>query len=304
MIVGRRDKKNTAIETLLENPPIWSFGVFVKLLSIPSDQAIREIAIKETLIDSIAVFKLNGLRYWLWCPDGETAHANDLKRTIIGLDDIGITNDPSNYSLTIRLLSDDRVTHVLLGQSISVKERFAYRRNDVGASINPVLAAGLVRLIPRNLSGPTIDPTCGSGTLLVERMRYSNCAKGVGIDVSPTAQAAFEENVALAGLKHQCTFRLGSSADDLNWEKCSTVVSNLPFGIRTRVPTKELESLYTDIVRNAVKSIDDGGRILLASSFKRGLEKAASENPDFEVLSKYKALMGGIHYQIHIGKRR
>ena len=112
-----------------------------------------------------------------------------------------------------------------------------------------MLAAAMVRLAPAVEGGVVIDPTCGSGTLLAERLAYSNEALALGIDLSPRAGRAFRTNLHAGLAAERFRFRLGNGAAPANWERSNTVLANLPFGVRVRQSNQELEELYAGVLR-------------------------------------------------------
>ena len=81
----------------------------------------------------------------------------------------GLVDSPSSYAAMLRVEADDDATRIWLVPTFEPDVRFAYRVADVGASINPVVGACLARLVRRGDKGVAVDPTCGSGTLLIER---------------------------------------------------------------------------------------------------------------------------------------
>lgn len=290
----------------MRDAPIWSFGSFVIVATIDARDIAADGGLAravEALAAAVAHFGLAGTAYWLNCPKDESPAARRLATLLLDAA-LAIPNSPSDYRLTLRLVSDADRVHVLLGPSISVRERFPYRRRDVGASINPVLAAALARLAPPCDGGVALDPTCGSGTFLAERLAYSNEAQGIGIDVSSRAEAAFRANLGEAPAAGHFRFHPGSAVDPAQWQACRIVLANLPFGIRVRQPRAELEALYHGVVANAVTFLEPDGRIILTSSFKSLLDEAFDRaGKRLRILSRYRAEMGGLVYQIVVAAK-
>ncbi len=291
----------------MQSAPIWSFGSFVLACTVRASDVASGRAITEATAALNAVIEETGLvgqPYWLNCPESESRAARKLLAQLLETQKLSIRNNPSDYRLTLRLASDGAKVYVLIGPSISVKERFAYRRRDVGASINPVLAAAMVRLAPPVASGLALDPTCGSGTLLAERLAYSNEDTALGIDLSTTAGEAFKANLSCGPSAGRFRFLMADGADPANWQLCQTVLANLPFGIRVRVPRADLEALYLNILTNAATFLMPQGRVILTSAFKSGLDLAINRiGEHLRVLSRYRAEMGGLFYQIVVAEK-
>jgi SAM-dependent methyltransferase len=298
LILSKEPAGDPRAAALLDSAPIWTFGSFRlirKLKQLDGEGLAASVA---ALAETVGAVGWEGSAYWL---DADPGATHGWARQLLN-SDFGLRNNPGDYALTLKVSGDANAVYVLLGPSISVRQRFAYRKADVGISINPVLGACLARLLPRELDGRVIDATCGSGTLLFERLRYSNETSGLGIDISWEAEKAFAANLPDADLGGSpVDFRLGSSASPANWEPCSSVICNLPFGMRVRIHADDLDRLYHDILENAHANLTADGRILLTSSYKRGLEHAADKMADrLKILSKYRAEMGGLFYQIFV----
>jgi 23S rRNA G2445 N2-methylase RlmL len=172
--------------------------------------------------------------------------------------------------------------------------RFVYRKADVGASISPVIGACLVRLVRIGGAGTTVDPTCGSGTLLIERALLDDDVKLAGIDVSPTAVRAASENVAAAGLQSRITILHGDAADPAKWPKrCNEVIANLPFGGRSASMDRDLKALYRQIVDNIAAILESGGRALLYTANARLLEPEIERHRDRLQLIETRVITAG-----------
>lgn len=288
---------------IINDAPRWTYGAFITVFTLSTTNEASQTNIHDienAIQNAASILGVSGGNYWLWADKNIPTAVYKIKQEVLKSTNLGVHNNPTDYVMTIRFHCDRDQLLVLAGMSISVKRRFDYRKKDVGASINPVLAACIVRLIPKNLTGASIDPTCGSGTLLIERLRYSNECKGIGIDISNTAGCAFLENASELPNREVFSFIHGDSTDEKYWEKCSSVICNLPFGIRLKDTPENLKSLYTKILANAVRHIDEKGRIILISSFKTGIEYAVSKIRPVKVLATYKSEMGGLFYQIFV----
>ena len=220
LILSKDPASDPRLAELLRKAPIWTFGSFRLIKKVGRLDLESLAASVAALRETVSELGWEGQAYWL---QAETGPAHSWARQMLN-EPFGLRNDPGNYTFTLKVSGDAGGAYVLLGPSISVKQRFAYRKADVAASINPVLAAFLVRLLPRELDGRAIDPTCGSGTLLFERLRYSNEKSGLGLDISHDARKAFAANLQAVDLDgRRVDFRLASSVDPASWEGCSSV---------------------------------------------------------------------------------
>jgi len=186
----------------------------------------------------------------------------------------GWLDNPHSYSVELGMKIIKGSLALVMRPSFMEDKRFAYRKKDVGASINPVVASCLAHMAGPSCGGWVTDPTCGSGTLLIERALLDNKARLLGIDISPTAIDAAKTNVESAGLTHRTQLIKADATKMDVWKRSAVVLANLPFGVRSRSKLASLVKLYCSLLINADKSLTDGGRIIFYSSRKRALESA------------------------------
>jgi 23S rRNA G2445 N2-methylase RlmL len=216
---------------------------------------------------------------------------------------MGMIDSPSAYAAMLRVESDADATRVWLVPTFEADERFAYRQADVGASINPVVGACLARLVRRCGEGLVIDPTCGSGTLLIERARIDEGVSLAGVDISPTAVRAATGNVIAAGLAHRVAIRQGDAGDAAAWpDRCDEVIANLPFGLRT--DDRNLDGLYRRIVGNVARTLATGGRALLYTSRAKTLLALLRRTPKLAIIEERSVVSGGINVGAWLVERR
>jgi len=198
------------------------------------------------------------------------------------------SDNPHSYLVELGIRAIQGRIVLVIRPSFMKDERFGYRKKDVGASIDPVVASCLARIAGPAIGGLVTDPTCGSGTLLVERALLDGKAKLLGIDTSSTAIKAAKANIGAAGLTHRAKLTKGDSADIDAWQETSIVLANLPFGNRSRPKPTELERLYAGLVENAARKLTHNGRIVLYSSRKRALESAIhTQDANLGVVASY-----------------
>ncbi len=186
----------------------------------------------------------------------------------------GLEDAPSSYAVQVVVDAGPAATTAWLVPGFERDDRFAWREADVGASIHPVVAAGLARLVRRGGRGRVLDPTCGSATLLVERARLDPDVALLGIDASPSAIRAARRNVEAAGLAERIRLRRGDATDPSQWPGAAEVLANLPFGVRSRRRDRDLEGLYRGVVDGVARCLEPAGRALLYTGNRAALEAA------------------------------
>jgi len=217
-----------------------------------------------------------------------------------------LTDSPSRYAAMLRIEVTPAATRVWFVPTFERDERFAYRRADVGASIAPVVGACLARLVRGGGEGVVVDPTCGSGTLLIERALLDGGVSLVGIDVSPTATRAAGENVVAAQLAQRIAIRQGDAADRTHWpEQCREVIANLPFGVRSATMDRDLKAVYRGIVKNTAETLQQGGRALFYTGNPRLMTpEIESERNRLQVLEERAVTAGGLPVRVWLLRRR
>jgi SAM-dependent methyltransferase len=214
----------------------------------------------------------------------------------------GLVDSPSSYAAMLRIEADADATRIWLVPTFETDTRFAYRVSDVGASINPVVGACLARLVRRGDRSVVVDPTCGSGTLLIERALLDSATILSGIDISPTAIRAATGNIIAAGLAARIAVRQGDGGDAAAWpERCDEVLANLPFGMRTE--DRNLDGLYRRIVGNIARRLNPGGRALLYTTNAKTIIALLRRTPKLKAIEERRVESGGVQVGLWIVER-
>ncbi len=228
----------------------------------------------------------------------ELKRVADAARGILGEHDI--VDEPSSYLAELGLVARGNEVLLVMKPSFIADDRFSYRRTDVGASIQPTVAAALARLAGPPCGGLVIDPTCGSSTLLIERGLYDPGATLRAIDVSPTAVRASNTNLEAAGMSSRATVVRGDSADQALWKPARVILANLPFGVRSRSEKTSLRGLYRRLVSNVSKFLLPGGTAVLYSGASQLLDSALARAWKGAVPQRLQARVGGIEVSIRV----
>ena len=219
---------------------------------------------------------------------------------------LGLVDSPSTYAIELYVAIEERAADVFIKPSFVNDTRFAYRHKDVGAAINPVVAACLVRLVQTPGATTVFDPTCGSGTLLIERAFIGKESLSLkGVDISKTAIRAAKSNIAAAGRVHQIAVETGDAAQEKSWPACDEAMANLPFGLRTSPPEMDLEALYQAVLTNLASRLNPGGRALFYTGRKKLFEKVLSKHKHaLRTERRLRVLSGGLWVHIWVICRR
>lgn len=208
---------------------------------------------------------------------------------------LGLVDSPSNYDLELVVVVEAATGQLFIRPSFMRDTRFAYRQRDVGAAIDPVIAACLARLVRTPGGGTVLDPTCGSATLLIERALLGGRLRLIGLDISPTAVAAARANVKAAGLSSTITIRKADATQLEQWPPCDEVIANLPFGVRTRRREVDLNELYGAILTNLAVRLRPGGHAVLYTANRKAFEAQLRRHKHrFQLRDRLRVQAGGL----------
>jgi predicted RNA methylase len=217
---------------------------------------------------------------------------------------LGMVDSPSHYDIELLVRAERSRLRLDVRPSFTPDDRFAYRVKDVGAAISPVVAACLARLARTGPAATVFDPTCGSGTLLIERLMLDPEAKAIGGDVSRTAVMAARANVRTAGLESRLRISAGDAAAPESWPECDEVIANLPFGLRTRRGEMDLRSLYAAVLTHTATRLSPHGRAVLFTANGRAFDAALTPHRrTLRVEANLKVHSGGIWARAYVLRR-
>ena len=216
---------------------------------------------------------------------------------------LGGGDNPSRYADELRIVCKGNICDVVIRPKDVPDTRFAYRKRALPASIHPVLAACLARYALSFVSAArprTLDPFCGSGTLLLELERVVSTAL-IGVDISERALDAARENAQAAHSAARFVHK-----DILKFEPrepFDLVLSNLPFGNRVGTHSAN-EPLYRDFVRALPKLLVPGGVAVLYTMEHKLLSACIRNEPALTVLAELTTEAGGLNPRVTVVKRK
>lgn len=208
-------------------------------------------------------------RYRIELRGKDTSHASRrklVKHWVDGLKPLrpGFSNNPSHYTFELRVQRAKTKVGVFLKLTEEPDTRFDYRKTDVPAAMHPATAAGVVRMSNCRKQARVLDPFCGSGTLLFERLkRHVPCRELAGSDISGNAVEAAKTNLAGAG-DSRLGFRRGDVRSVRHEGRFDELISNLPYGIRTGSHDKNVD-IYQALIDRLPDWMNDGASITLVT---------------------------------------
>jgi len=227
------------------------------------------------------------------------------------------TESPSDYQAQLMARFGGQDTLILRLDALSVRPE-PTRVVDVGASMAQPVASAVARhsRMTRSQLGPVegegyviLDPTCGSGTLLLERLLLERELKRdvnvhlYGHDLSRVAHNASLENLSALSQRYptlgkQARFQKLDSAQ-ATWPWFDEALMNLPFGLRVtgargqRADQGELEELYLSLFQRATERAKPRATLTVYSA-RRALLERASREAGWRMMSAQDLWSGGL----------
>jgi len=187
----------------------------------------------------------------------------------------------------------------------SMRHRYQ-KRVELPASLRPSVAAAMVLLTEPEEGDVFLDPMCGSGTILLERINAGPYHQVLGGDVEDTRVTAARQN-----LPQQ---RKGRKADKIivrQWDSrqlplddgsVHKVATNLPFG-RQLSAGQNLEALYQGTLHELARVVHPGGKIVLLSSEYDLVKQCVRREEKLNILTGYSVAVLGHWGRIYLIER-
>ncbi len=165
---------------------------------------------------------------------------------------------------------------VMLRLSDRTMRHRRYKLVHIPASLRPTVAAAMVRLSQPHDRDCFVDPMCGAGTILLERVFGGRASLILGGDMDQTALAAAVENASPYPRVHLCHW--DARALPLPDQSVHKIVTNLPFGKQIGTPLS-VAQLYRHFFPEMVRVLAPIGRAVLLSSERELIEENLPTGP-------------------------
>ncbi len=216
---------------------------------------------------------------------------------------LGGGDNPSRYADELRIVCNNEKCDVFIRPRDVPDTRFAYRKRALPASIHPVQAACLARYALSFVSAArprTLDPFCGSGTLLFELERAVPTAL-IGVDISERALDAARENAEAGRSNAKFVHK-----DVLKFEPrdpFDLILTNMPFGNRVGTHTGN-EALYRDFAHALPHLLASGGIAVLYTMEHKLLSTCLKEEPSLVLAAELTTEAGGLNPRVTVVKKQ
>lgn len=250
---------------------IWREAVFrvPDALTVPCDPYEAAVVLAGETVGEYIASRLRGegpVRYRIdyRCRD-ESAKNKFIKRISQETDRLSggkLRNEPGDYEVTFRI-SETEAGMCRLGILFAGlrDDRFAYRKETVAGSLHPTDAAAVIEAAKPYLTdnAQLLDPFCGAGTMIAERLKAGKVRSAFGVDTFGQAIEKARVNVKAsnAWFIHRDFF------DYRQDHMFDEIITNMPF--REGGADDEIASVYRRFFRKIPEHLRESGTIVMVS---------------------------------------
>ena len=173
-----------------------------------------------------------------------------------------------------------------------------YQSAHLPASLRPSVAAAMVFLTTPDASDTFLDPMCGSGTLLAERMLAGTYQQVLGGDIAERHAEIARQNLAGLGDNWRVS-RWDARKLPLASASVDAVATNPPFGKQIG-SQQEVERLYPAVLAELARVLKPGGRAVLLSSQYDLLKEMVRQQSGLEIVRGYSIAVLGEWGRIYL----
>ena len=176
-----------------------------------------------------------------------------------------------------------------------------YQAVHLPAALRPSVAAAMVLLTDPGENDTFLDPMCGSGTLLAERMLASRYQQVLGGDSDTRAVEAARQNLAGLG-KGWRVSRWDARKLPLEAGLVDAIATNPPFGkqIGSR---QEVAHLYPAFIAEVARVLKSGGRAVILSSQYELIKEAVRQHSQLQIMRGYSVAVLGEWGRIYLMRK-
>ena len=188
-----------------------------------------------------------------------------------------LINEPSFYEVEFRLIAGKKGFRVFLKLASLKDERFNYRKYAMSTSMQPSKAALMMKYVQPYFKedANVLDPFCGTGTLLIERVLAGKCKSTYGLDISGQAIQAAWENSRRADKMLNLIQR---NFNDFKHEyKFDEILTDMPRQ-SSSVKSKQLEYLYELLFLKSRELMADQAVLAVYCENKELMDRQISRN--------------------------
>lgn len=197
-----------------------------------------------------------------------------------------LRNSTGDYDLELRCVPKKEGGYQVFLKLFTLQDhRFLYRKETVATSLKPQTAALLVELAKPYLiqDGQILDPFCGVGTLLLERMKCVTARDVYGIDLYGEAiEKAKINSVDIGANIHYINRDYYDFSHEYLFDEIIT-----EFPARGKMSRDEMDELYEMFFRKSKSILKNGGIIVVSSNEVGFIKKYLRIQKDYRILKEF-----------------
>jgi tRNA (guanine6-N2)-methyltransferase len=151
-----------------------------------------------------------------------------------------------------------------------------YQRHHLPASLRPTIAAAMGWLSSPTSNDRTLDPLCGSASILIERSQLLGYEQLLGGDIRPEAVDVARHNAQAARVNISLQV-WDARALPLDASSSTHIITNLPFGKQIGTPQAN-EQLYPALLEEFGRVLAVNGVLVALTSLDRQFQQVLTEH--------------------------
>lgn len=145
-----------------------------------------------------------------------------------------------------------------------------------------------------------LNLTCGSGTLMIERLTIGTAQEVIGCDIATSALECARANIKVAGYdKDTCLCHADACCLPFKDGVADTICADLPFGQLVGTHEENLE-LYPQLLQEATRVARTGATFLVITHEVRLMAKLLAVSTTWHTEKALRITLGGLHPRIFV----
>ncbi len=174
----------------------------------------------------------------------------------------------------------------------------AYKSAHMGASLRPSVAAAMVLLTEPAADDIFVDPMCGAGTLLAERVQAGPYGEILGGDIVLEHTLLAQQNLEPLG-ESEALSRWDARRLPLASASIDKIATNLPFGKQIS-SAREIKQLYPAVFSEIERVLKPGGRAVVLSSEYDLVKEVVRQRGSLHITTGYSIAVLGQWSRIYL----
>jgi tRNA (guanine6-N2)-methyltransferase len=240
-------------------------------------------------------------RLYLSAAGADSPVLSRLKQTIAGATGLQVGSDDGD--LFLRLRRTGTGWDVLVRLTPRPLATRAWRVCNREGALNGAVAFAMGILSQPEARDRVLNIGCGSGSLLIERLRYKPAQQAIGCDIAADALACAHRNLEAAGLSNKAELHPWDARHlPLDPASIDVILADLPFGHLVGSHAENLE-LYPALLTEAARIARTDARCVLISHEIRLMQQLLAETKLWQILQEQRVDLGGLRPRIFVLRR-